>query len=137
MFKSCYSCYSCNSIISKSNSIYYGFDHTFCSSICRNKCSNLIYKKDPRLFYPTEWKNLKPVNKVEESTSHSSLIKKNKSYKDNISILVNEESCNIKEDLTDISCNIIVSIFEKYFNINLLANRTYNDLTNFYLSNFN
>ena len=129
MFKVCDSCYSCNSIISKSNSIYYGFDHTFCSNICRNECSNLIYKKDPRLFYPTEWKNLKPVNKVEQSVSQPSLIKKNKSYKDNISTLLHEESYNIKENLTDSSYNIILSIFEKYLNINFLATRTYNDLS--------
>ena len=132
-------CQYCNKELSKTQTLYFGFDHVCCSAICRTQLSKIINSKDPRLFYPENWKiiskkrnsiDLEKLDINEDSIQENNVthIKKTKSYKKEVSELIMNEN-NYKYYYNyDISCNIIFNTFmtlREYFNF---ANLTSNSL---------
>lgn len=132
-------CQYCNKELSKTQTLYFGFDHVCCSAICRTQLSKIINSKDPRLFYPENWKiiskkrnsiDLEKLDINEDSIQENNVthIKKTKSYKKEVSELIMNENTYKYYYNYDISCNIIFNTFmtlREYFNF---ANLTSNSL---------
>ena len=135
------SCSYCSKEINKGNSIYFGYDHICCSTLCRMKVAKKVTDKDPRLQNPDKWKtiskkkssvdleNLYVNHKYSKQEYYIPVIKKTKSYKKEVSELIINENTN-QYNYYDSSCNIIFNTFttlREYFNF---ANLTPNGLLN-------
>lgn len=123
-------CSYCSKVINKGNSIYFGYDHICCSTLCRMKVAKKVTDKDPRLHNPDKWKTISKkrstvdleklcVNDNPKQEYYIPEIKKTKSYKKEVSELIINENTNQYNYYYDCSCNIIFNTFttlREYFN---------------------
>ena len=112
-------CSQCNSKINTNNTIYKGFDCTFCSSYCRTKMWTKVYAIDDNFKHPETWPNKEfKLNDIKLWTN-------SKSINDLTNIeIINDNNCinNFNSKQSNI-CNLIM-IDNAYFSymINSVGN---------------
>ena len=139
-------CAECKILIKKTRNIYFGYDNKFCSNICRNNFSKIVSEKDPRLFYPHEWRNLKkkedsycydfiPIVDIKIESDFENIITNNNDSK---KIIINNKknlNCiknnHVYDDNYTTYKNKVINNLKKiqnYINIFILSAFTYTDL---------
>ena len=74
-----FTCDFCNKQISKTCTLYFGFDCLCCSNHCRSQVISINLQIDPKMNYPHTWF----IHKLrEKKTKNQPIIPKNKSLSD-------------------------------------------------------